>query len=101
MLRAPDVVVLGTGLDDGAARWIRSARAHTDDGLRVVAIDVDASGTRREELLLGREELAITWKLRRVLSGMDDQAALEMLLKQLRKTQSNHEFLVQISRTTP
>jgi len=65
------------------------------------AIDVDASGTRREELLLGREELAITWKLRRVLSGMDDQAALEMLLKQLRKTQSNHEFLVQISRTTP
>ncbi len=65
------------------------------------AIDVDASGTRREELLLGREELAIIWKLRRVLSGMEDQAALEMLLKQLRKTQSNHEFLVQISRTTP
>ncbi len=65
------------------------------------AIDVDASGTRREELLLGREELAIIWKLRRVLSGMEDQAAVEMLLKQLRKTQSNHEFLVQISRTTP
>jgi transcription termination factor Rho len=65
------------------------------------AIDVDASGTRREELLLGREELAIIWKLRRVLSGMEDQAALEMLLKQMRKTNSNHEFLVQISRTTP
>ncbi|MGV8848513.1 MAG: transcription termination factor Rho [Propionibacteriaceae bacterium] len=65
------------------------------------AIDVDASGTRREELLLGREELAIIWKLRRVLSGMDNTAAMEMLLKQLRKTQSNHEFLVQISRTTP
>jgi transcription termination factor Rho len=65
------------------------------------AIDVDASGTRREELLLGREELAIIWKLRRVLSGMEDQAALEMLLKQLRKTSSNHEFLVQISRSTP
>ncbi len=65
------------------------------------AIDVDASGTRREELLLSREELAIIWKLRRVLSGMDNTAALEMLLKQLRKTQSNHEFLVQISRTTP
>jgi transcription termination factor Rho len=64
------------------------------------AIDVDASGTRREELLLGREELAIIWKLRRVLSGMEDQGALEMLLKQLRKTTSNHEFLVQISRTT-
>jgi transcription termination factor Rho len=65
------------------------------------AIDVDASGTRREELLLGREELAIIWKLRRVLSGMDNTAAIEMLLKQLRKTASNHEFLVQISRTTP
>ena len=65
------------------------------------AIDVDASGTRREELLLGREELAIIWKLRRVLSGMDNTAAMEMLLKQLRKTESNHEFLVQISRTTP
>jgi transcription termination factor Rho len=65
------------------------------------AIDVDASGTRREELLLGREELAIIWKLRRVLSGMEDQAALEMLLKQMRKTGSNHEFLIQISRTTP
>ena len=48
-----------------------------------------------------REELAIIWKLRRVLSGMDNTAALEMLLKQLRKTTSNHEFLVQISRTTP
>ncbi len=65
------------------------------------AIDVDASGTRREELLLGREELAVIWKLRRVLSGMDNTAAMEMLLKQLRKTPSNHEFLVQISRTTP
>jgi transcription termination factor Rho len=65
------------------------------------AIDVDASGTRREELLLGREELAIIWKLRRVLSGMDNTASIEMLLKQLRKTESNHEFLVQISRTTP
>jgi transcription termination factor Rho len=65
------------------------------------AIDVDASGTRREELLLGREELAIIWKLRRVLSGMDNTASIEMLLRQLRKTESNHEFLVQISRTTP
>lgn len=65
------------------------------------AIDVDASGTRREELLLGREELAIIWKLRRVLAGLEDQAALEMLLNRLRKTQNNSEFLVLISRTTP
>ena len=65
------------------------------------AIDVDASGTRREELLLGREELAIMWKLRRVLSGLEDQQALEMLLSRLRKTQTNNEFLVVISKTTP
>ena len=51
--------------------------------------------------MVTREELAIIWKLRRVLSGMDDQQALEMLLKQMRKSQSNPEFLVQISKTTP
>ena len=65
------------------------------------AIDVDASGTRREELLLGREELAVMWKLRRVLSGLEDQHALEMLLSRLRKTQTNNEFLAVISKTTP
>ncbi len=65
------------------------------------AIDAVASGTRREEQLLTREELAIMWKLRRVLSGLDDQAALEMLINRLRKTQTNLEFLHVISRTTP
>ena len=65
------------------------------------AIDPVASGTRREEMLLGREELAIIWKLRRVLSAQDPQAGLEMLLNRMRKTQSNREFLQVISRTTP
>jgi len=65
------------------------------------AIDIDASGTRREEMLMSREELGIIWKLRRALSGMEDQAAVETLLKQMQKTKSNHEFLLQISRTTP
>jgi transcription termination factor Rho len=65
------------------------------------AIDVDASGTRREEMLMARDELGIIWRLRRLLSTMDDQASLEMLLKQMRKTASNHDFLLQISRTTP
>lgn len=65
------------------------------------AIDPIASGTRREELLLGRDELAIIWKLRRVLSGQDVQAGLEMLLNRMRKTQSNREFLMVISKTTP
>jgi len=65
------------------------------------AIDPVASGTRREEMLLTREELAIIWKLRRVLSGLDDQQALEMLLNRMKKTGSNLEFLHVISRTTP
>ncbi len=65
------------------------------------AIDPVASGTRREELLLGRDELAIIWKLRRVLSGQDSQAGLEMLLNRMRKTSSNREFLMVISKTTP
>ncbi len=65
------------------------------------AIDPIASGTRREELLLGRDELAIIWKLRRVLSAQDPQQSLEMLLNRMRKTQSNREFLMVISKTTP
>ncbi len=65
------------------------------------AIDVAASGTRREEMLFTREELQIIWKLRRVLSSLDPQAALETLLSRMRKTESNREFLIQVTRTTP
>jgi transcription termination factor Rho len=65
------------------------------------AIDVDASSTRREELLMSREELAIVWKLRRVLSGLESLQGLEMLLDRLRKTQSNAEFLMAITKSIP
>ncbi|MGZ4475188.1 MAG: transcription termination factor Rho, partial [Nocardioides sp.] len=65
------------------------------------AIDVVQSGTRREELLLSKEELAIVWKLRKVLAGLDGQQALELLLERMRKTHSNVEFLMQIAKTTP
>jgi transcription termination factor Rho len=65
------------------------------------AIDVDASGTRREELLMGRDELQIVWKLRRVLSALEGQQALELLLQKLRQTKSNVEFLMEVNRTTP
>jgi transcription termination factor Rho len=65
------------------------------------AIDVDQTGTRREELLMSGEELAIVWKLRRVLSGLDSQQALELLLERLKKTRSNVEFLMQINKTMP
>ncbi|WP_425483929.1 transcription termination factor Rho [Fodinicola acaciae] len=65
------------------------------------AVDVDASSTRKEEILLGPEELGIVIKLRRVLSALDSQQALELLLAQLKKTQTNVEFLMQIQKTTP
>jgi transcription termination factor Rho len=65
------------------------------------AIDVDASGTRREELLMSKEELAIIWKLRRVLSALDGQQALELLLQKLKQTRSNIEFLMEVQKTTP
>ena len=65
------------------------------------AIDAVPSGTRREELLMSKEELAIIWKLRRVLSGLDGQQALELLLERLKKSQNNIEFLRQVQKTTP
>ncbi|MGW1509075.1 transcription termination factor Rho [Streptomyces sp. NPDC002394] len=65
------------------------------------AVDVDASGTRKEEILLGSDELSITWKLRRVLHALDQQQAIELLLDKLKQTKSNGEFLLQIQKTTP
>ncbi len=65
------------------------------------AVDVDASGTRKEELLMGKEELAIAWKLRRVLSGLESQQAIELLLDKLKSTRSNIEFLMQVQKTMP
>ena len=65
------------------------------------AVDVDASGTRKEEILLGAEELGIVWKLRRVLHALDSQQAIELLLDKMKQTKSNAEFLLQIQKTTP
>src|SRR5215210_1275564 len=65
------------------------------------AIDAVQSSTRREEYLVDKEELAIVWKLRRVLSGLEPEKALELLLGRLRKSQTNIEFLRQVQQTTP
>ena len=65
------------------------------------AIDVDQSSTRKEEILLSPDELAVTIKLRRVLHALDPQQAIELLLDRLRKTRNNVEFLMQIAKTTP
>ena len=64
------------------------------------AVDVNSSSTRREENLMGADELKIMWKLRRVLSSLDQQQALELLTSKLRDTQSNAEFLMQVQKTT-
>ncbi|MHA7297189.1 transcription termination factor Rho [Pseudarthrobacter sp. MDT3-1] len=64
------------------------------------AVDVNASGTRREENLLSPEEVKIMWKLRRVLSGLETQQSLELLTNKIRETGSNVEFLMQVQKTT-
>jgi len=65
------------------------------------AVDVNASGTRREEMLMGADEVKVTWKLRRALAGLDQQQALEIVLGKLKETQSNVEFLMQIQKSMP
>ncbi|WP_344381003.1 transcription termination factor Rho, partial [Mycolicibacterium diernhoferi] len=65
------------------------------------AVDVNPSGTRKDELLLGADEFAVVHKLRRVLSGLDPHQAIDLLMSQLRKTKTNYEFLVQVSKNTP
>ena len=64
------------------------------------AVDVNASGTRREEILLASEELKIMWKLRRVLAALDPTQAIELLLDRVKKTKTNYEFLVQVQQTS-
>jgi transcription termination factor Rho len=65
------------------------------------AVDVNPSGTRKDELLLSPDEFAVVHKLRRVLSGLDSHQAIDLLMSQLRKTKNNYEFLVQVSKNTP
>jgi transcription termination factor Rho len=65
------------------------------------AVDVNASGTRREEMLMGVDETKINWKLRRALAGLETQQALELVLTQLKDTSSNVEFLMKIQKSLP
>ncbi|WP_433264537.1 transcription termination factor Rho [Actinosynnema sp. CS-041913] len=65
------------------------------------AVDVDSSGTRKEDLLLSPDELAVMHKLRRVLHALDSQQAIDLLLDRLRKSRTNIEFLMQVAKTTP
>jgi transcription termination factor Rho len=64
------------------------------------AIDVDASGTRKEEILMTPDELKIVWQLRRVLHALEPQQALEVLMERMKETKSNAEFLLHVQKTT-
>ena len=65
------------------------------------AVDVNASGTRREEMLMNPDETKIIWKLRRALAGLEQQQALELVLSRLKETSSNVEFLMQVQKSMP
>jgi transcription termination factor Rho len=57
------------------------------------AIDIETTGTRKEELLMEPAEAAAVWKLRSVLHSLDPAAAIELLIKKTRETKNNAEFL--------
>ncbi len=63
------------------------------------AIDIEKSGTRKEELLMEPPEAQVVWKLRRVLHSLDPNAAIELLIEKVRNTKSNGEFLIEISKS--
>ena len=63
------------------------------------AIDIESSGTRREELLFERHELQEVWKLRRVLLALESGAALELLIDRLKSAKSNGEFLESVAKS--
>ena len=62
------------------------------------SINIRRSGTRREELLTGEEELQRMWILRKLLHGMEDLPAIEFLLDKLRDTKTNEEFFQSMKR---
>ncbi len=65
------------------------------------AIDIESSGTRKEELLFDKDELTQVWKLRRVLLALAEPAAgLELLIDRLKNTKSNAEFLADVAKST-
>jgi len=74
---------------------------HLADKRIFPAVDVNASGTRREEMLMGPDEVKVTWKLRRALAGLEQQQALEIVLGKLKETQSNVEFLMPDPKSLP
>ncbi|MEE2033133.1 transcription termination factor Rho [Rhodococcus chondri] len=65
------------------------------------AVDVNPSGTRKDELLMSPDEFAVVHKLRRVLSGLDSHQAIDLLIDRLKKSKTNIEFLMSVAKTAP
>ncbi|MDN8604534.1 transcription termination factor Rho [Corynebacterium ureicelerivorans] len=65
------------------------------------AVDVNPSGTRKDELLMSPDEARVMHKLRRILSALDPQQSIDMLIKQLKKTKTNGEFLMGVANSAP
>ncbi len=109
------LTILGTALVDtgsrmdevifeefkGTGNWELRLDRKLADKRVYPAIDIEASGTRKEELLFDRDELAQVWKLRRVLLALSEPAAgLELLIDRLKNTKSNADFLADVAKTT-
>jgi transcription termination factor Rho len=102
---ASTLVETGSRMDDGIFEEFKGTgnwEIRLDRGLsekRIFpAINVEASGTRKEELLMSNEELALVWRLRRVLHALDPGASLELLIDKIRATKSNEQFLKEIAK---
>jgi transcription termination factor Rho len=82
----------------GTGNWELKLDRKMADKRIFPAIDIQGSGTRKEELLLEPNELQLVWRLRRVLHALADGGALELLIDKMRQTRGNEEFLREISK---
>jgi transcription termination factor Rho len=64
------------------------------------AVNIEMSGTRKEELLFDKTELTQVWKLRRVLLALEPGAAIELLIDRLKTTKTNAEFLAEVAKSS-
>ena len=62
------------------------------------AIDIERSGTRKEELLLDSSEAQLIWRLRNILHTLDPSAAIDLLINKIKETRTNRDFLTQIAK---
>ena len=85
----------------GTGNWELKLDRRASEKRLFPAIDISSSGTRKEELLLTKEELNLVWKLRRVLHALDSGAGLELLIDKMRSTKGNLQFLMEVSKQSP